>query len=90
MKIKEVEASWLRCPIPPEEQHVSDFGRVKSFDMALVEVTTEDGVRGFGEAKASVGSAAVCAALVSCVEQELRPLLLGRDARGITALWESM
>ncbi len=90
MKVREVKAVWLRCPIPPERQHVSDFGRVESFDMALVEVTTEDGLSGFGEAKAAVGSAAVCAALVSCVNRELRPLLVGQDARRISALWESM
>lgn len=90
MKIKEVEASWLRCPIPSEKQHVSDFGRVESFDMALVEITIEDGTRGFGEAKAGVGSAAVCASLVSCVKHELRPALIGQDARNITALWERM
>ena len=90
MKIREVEASWLRCPIPSEKQHVSDFGQVESFDMALVEITTEDGARGFGEAKAGVGSAAVCASLVSCVKHELRPLLIGQDARNITALWEGM
>jgi len=90
VKIKDVEASWLRCPIPPDEQHVSDFGRVESFDMALVKITTEDGARGFGEAKAGVGSAAVCASLVSCVKHELRPALIGQDARNITALWERM
>ena len=90
MKIRDVEASWLRCPISPEEQHVSDFGQVESFDMAFIEITTEDGDRGFGEAKAGVGSAAVCASLVSCIEHELRPALIGQDARNITALWERM
>ena len=43
MRIKDVEAYWLRCPIPPERQHVSDFGRLTTFDMTLVVVTTEDG-----------------------------------------------
>lgn len=90
MKVREVEAVWLHCPIPPERQHVSDFGRVESFDMALIEVTAEDGISGFGEAKAAVGSAAVCAALVSCVKHELRPLLVGQDTRRISALWERM
>ncbi len=90
MRIQDVDAHWLRCPIPTEKQHVSDFGRLETFDMALVVVTTEDGLRGYGEAKAAVGSAGSCASLVACVRHELRPLLVGRDARQITRLWEEM
>ena len=90
MNIRDVEAFWLHCPIPYERQHVSDFGRIASFDMTLVRVSTEDGLVGYGEAKAAVGSAGVCAALVSCIQHELRPLLIGQDARQITRLWEEM
>ena len=79
-----------RHPIPPERQHVSDFGRLATFDVTLVTVTTEDGLTGYGEAKAAVGSAGVNGAVAASVEQELRPLLLGEDARGITRLWEVM
>jgi D-galactarolactone cycloisomerase len=90
MRIQDVDAHWLRCPIPREKQHVSDFGRLEHFDMMLVVVTTDDGRRGYGEAKAAVGSAGSCASLVACVRHELRPLLLGKDARQITRLWELM
>jgi L-alanine-DL-glutamate epimerase-like enolase superfamily enzyme len=90
MRIRDVDAAWLHCPIPPDQQHVSDFGRIASFDMALVTITTDDGVTGVGEAKAGVGSAAVCASLVTCVKEELRPVLLGQDPREITKLWERM
>jgi D-galactarolactone cycloisomerase len=90
MRIAEVEAFWLRCPIPPEKHHVSDFGRLEHFDATLVVVTTEDGTRGYGEAKAAVGSTGSCASLVTCVREELRPLLLGEDARKIVRLWEVM
>lgn len=90
MRIANVTATWLHCPIPPEQQHVSDFGRIASFDMALVTVMTDDGLTGYGEAKASVGSAAVCASLVTCVREELRPLLIGQDPREINRLWERM
>ena len=41
--IRDVEARWIRCPIPEECQHVSDFGRIETFDMALVRIRTEDG-----------------------------------------------
>lgn len=90
MLITDISAVWLHCPIPFAQQHVSDYGRIASFDMTLITVTTEDGLQGYGEAKAAVGSAAVCAALVTCVEQELRPLLLGKDAREIVGHWERM
>lgn len=90
MIIKDVQAYWLRCPIPPEKQHVSDFGRLTTFDMTLVEVTTQDGMKGYGEAKASVGSSGNCASLVACIQHELKPLLIGQDARHISRLWETM
>jgi D-galactarolactone cycloisomerase len=90
MRITDVTATWLRHPIPPDRQHVSDFGRLTTFDITLVAVTTEDGLTGYGEAKAAVGSAGINGAVVASVEQELRPLLLGEDARQITRLWELM
>lgn len=90
LRIRDVDAVWLHCPIPAEQQHVSDFGRIDSFDMTLVTIITEDGLAGVGEAKASVGSSAVCASLVTCVKEELRPLLIGQDAREINQLWERM
>jgi D-galactarolactone cycloisomerase len=90
MKIAKVEAFWLRCPIPQPKQHRSDYGLLTDFDMTLVVVTTEDGQQGFGEAKAAVGSSGVCASIVTCVENELAPILIGRDARNINELWERM
>ena len=88
MKITNVEAFWLRCPIPKEKQHRSDYGLLTDFDMTLVMVTTDSGLQGFGEAKAAVGSSGVCASIVTCVEKELKPLLVGKDARHISRIWE--
>jgi L-alanine-DL-glutamate epimerase-like enolase superfamily enzyme len=90
MKITNVTARWLRCPIPAERQHVSDFGRQAGFDTTLVRVETDEGVTGYGEAKAAVGSSGACASIVACVERELAPALLGQDPRDITRLWEMM
>lgn len=90
MIIKDVDAAWLHCPIPYEKQHTSDFGRLASFDMTLVTITTEDGQVGYGEAKAAVGSAGTCASLVACIKHELKPMLVGQDARDINRLWEIM
>jgi len=90
MKITDVKATWLRYPIPEDKQHVSDFGRVATFDMTLVEVVTEGGLSGYGEAKAQVGSSSDNHALVTLIAKELRPLLIGRDPRRIGALWEEI
>ncbi len=87
MKIADVQAYWLRCPIPQPKQHRSDYGLLTNFDMTLVVITTEDGRQGFGEAKAAVGSSGVCASIVTCVENELKPILMGQDARNINELW---
>jgi len=88
MKITNVEAFWLRCPIPKEKQHLSDYGLLTNFDMTLVVVTTDSGLQGFGEAKAAVGSSGSCASIVSCIENEIKPILLGKDARHISRIWE--
>jgi len=90
MKIRSVRATWLHVPIPPDRQHTTDFGRIASFDTTLVRVETETDQAAFGEAKAAVGSAGTNAALVTCIEQELAPLILGEDARDISRLWDVM
>jgi L-alanine-DL-glutamate epimerase-like enolase superfamily enzyme len=90
MIIRNVDACWLSVPIPAERQHVSDFGRIASFDMALVRVDVASGVVGWGESKAAVGSAGSCAALVALIADELAPQLIGQDARRVTQLWEQM
>lgn len=88
MKIANIEAFWLRCPIPKEKQHRSDYGLLTNFDMTLVVVTTDNGLQGFGEAKAAGGSSGSCASIVSCVENELKPALLGQDVSQINRIWE--
>jgi L-alanine-DL-glutamate epimerase-like enolase superfamily enzyme len=88
MRIGAVRASWLRAPIPPERVHVSDFGKNDSFNMCLVEVETDGGLVGLGEAKATVGNLGNYAALVTLIREELAPLLIGRDPRDITGAWE--
>jgi L-alanine-DL-glutamate epimerase-like enolase superfamily enzyme len=89
VKIRSVEALWLHCPLPAEQQHHSDFGRIEACDGVLVTVRSEDGLVGYGEAKPAVGSAGNGAALVTIVERELAPQLVGRDASAIGALWSA-
>ena len=90
MIIRSVDACWLSVPIPTDRQHVSDFGRISTFDMALVRVDVANGLVGWGESKAAVGSAGSCAAVVSLITDELGPPLVGQDARRVTQLWEEM
>ena len=88
MKIRQIKAHWLRCPIPPGRQWRSDYGQLTHFDMTLVEVTDEAGNTGYGEAKAAVGATGACASIVTCIEQELAPQLIGAEAGNITAIWD--
>jgi L-alanine-DL-glutamate epimerase-like enolase superfamily enzyme len=90
MKITAVRASWLRARIPPERAHVSDFGRNDSFNTCLVEVETDAGLVGLGEAKVGVGNLGNYAAVVTLIREELAPALVGQDARDITRLWETL
>ncbi len=90
MKITHLQATWLRCPIPTENQHITDFGRMQTFDTTLVRIDTDEGITGYGEAKGAVGSAAICAPIVSVIHEELRPLLIGQDPCKVTWLWERM
>ncbi|MBA3442263.1 MAG: mandelate racemase/muconate lactonizing enzyme family protein [Pyrinomonadaceae bacterium] len=90
MKITNIEATWLRYQIPESGQHTSDFGRLTTFDMTLVRIDTDEGLTGYGEAKAAVGSAGINAPVVAVVNEELRPLLVGQDPRNISGLWERM
>lgn len=90
MKIHSVEAAWLHVPLPAEQRHRSDFGRIAAFDGVLVSVRTDDGAVGWGEAKPAVGSSGSGAALVAIVKGELAPLLVGQDPCEIGALGQRM
>ncbi|MGQ9694421.1 MAG: mandelate racemase/muconate lactonizing enzyme family protein [Thermodesulfobacteriota bacterium] len=90
MKITSVKAYWLRVPVPEDKASVSDFGKNISFNTTLVRVDTDEGLVGYGEAKAAVGSLGDQSTLVTVIEKELAPLLIGQDPRQICRLWEIM
>src|SRR4029450_7313907 len=88
MRITAVRASWLRAPIPAAAAHVSDFGRNDSFNVCLVEIDSDAGITGLGEANAPVGNLGNYAAIVTLIREEFAPLLIGRDPRDITGAWD--
>jgi L-alanine-DL-glutamate epimerase-like enolase superfamily enzyme len=90
VKITAVRAAWLRALIPAERRHTSDFGVNDSFNTCLIEIDTDAGLTGLGEAKVGVGNLGHYAALITLIHAELAPLLVGRDPRDVTALWEAI
>ncbi len=90
MRIKTVQAWWVQFPIEEARQHVSDFGRLRTFDAAILRIETDDGTVGWGEGKNAAGSAGDYAALVHLLNHEFGPRLIGRDASQITAIWEDL
>ena len=90
MKITRVEATWLQVPVPEERQHVSDFGRATTCDMALVRVETDAGITGVGEAKVSAGGQGDYHGVVSVINDEFGPGLIGQNPRNIVRIWENL
>jgi L-alanine-DL-glutamate epimerase-like enolase superfamily enzyme len=90
VKITAVRATWLSARIPPERAHVSDFGRNDSFNTCVVEVDTDAGITGLGEAKVGVGNLGHYAGVVELIRRELGPAVVGRDPRDITAIWDAL
>jgi len=77
MKIKSITAHWVRVPIPEAQQHVSDFGRVSSFDATIVRIETACGLVGYGEAKEEVGSSGNNHGLTAIIRHKFAPMLIG-------------
>ena len=90
MRIKSVQATCLHVPIPEKQQHVSDFGKVSSFDCTLVRIETECGIVGWGEAKEEVGSAGNNRTVTKAINEKYGPDLVGEDPRDIVRLNELM
>ena len=90
MRIKSVNAWWVRIPIEASRQHRSDFGRLTTFDAAILRIETDDGLVGWGEGKNAAGSSGTYAALVHMLNHEIGPRLIGRDPADIVQIWEML
>jgi L-alanine-DL-glutamate epimerase-like enolase superfamily enzyme len=65
---------------------VFGLGAFERYSMVLVEVVTQDGLCGYGEAISRRGGEMTVAA----VDRLLAPVLVGRDPRDIEGLWVEM
>jgi L-alanine-DL-glutamate epimerase-like enolase superfamily enzyme len=82
MKIKDIRTIALSYKCNPP--YASASGVQARRGALLVEVETDDGIVGIGEAGPGGGSTAIC------IEKDLKPLLLGRDPMMIEGLWQLM
>lgn len=90
MRIRHVQAWWVRVPIQTDRQHRSDFGQVRTFDAAILRIETDDGLVGWGEGKNAAGSAGTYGALVHMLNHEIAPQLIGLRAGDIGVIWEML
>ena len=90
MKIKTLKAWWVQIPIDASLQHVSDFGRLKTFDAAILRIETDTGIVGWGEGKNAAGSSGDYGTLVHLLNYEMGPKVIGRDPRDVTWIWEDL
>jgi L-alanine-DL-glutamate epimerase-like enolase superfamily enzyme len=82
MKIKDIRTIALSCKCEPP--YASASGVQAARGALLVEVETDDGTIGIGEAGPAGGATA------TCIERDLKPLLLDEDPLMIEALWQKM
>jgi L-alanine-DL-glutamate epimerase-like enolase superfamily enzyme len=90
MRITSVQAWWVQIPIEMDKQHVSDFGRLRTFDAAILRIETNDGLVGWGEGKNAAGSAGDYGTLVHLLNTEFGPRIIDRDPADITYIWEDL
>jgi L-alanine-DL-glutamate epimerase-like enolase superfamily enzyme len=90
MRITSAQAWWVQIPIETDRQHVSDFGRLKTFDAAILRLETDDGLVGWGEGKNAAGSAGDYGTLVHMLNHEFGPRVIGRDPADVTFIWEDL
>jgi L-alanine-DL-glutamate epimerase-like enolase superfamily enzyme len=82
VKIKDIRTIALSYKCEPP--YASASGVQAARGALLVEIETDDGTIGIGEAGPAGGATA------TCIEKDLKPLLLGEDPLMIEALWQKM
>jgi L-alanine-DL-glutamate epimerase-like enolase superfamily enzyme len=85
VRIVEVKAHPLVAPIAPDIQTTS-AGNFATVSILVVEVTTDQGITGWGEGLLRAAPAAAA----TLVEQALKPLLVGADPFTVEGLWPKL
>ncbi len=86
MKVVNVKTHSLSSPV--KEPYANSIGWVKRRSTVIVEVITDEGITGWGEALChGLQPPEVCAAVV---ETALKPVVLGQDPFDVDVLWEKM
>lgn len=90
MIIEQVRAFWLTVPVNDADRMISDYGAALTSSTVIVRVATRCGRVGHGETRASGGAISLNHALVTLIESELGPRLIGEEAGDISRLWETL
>jgi galactonate dehydratase len=85
MKVTRVRALPLVAPLDVESQRTALGGRPQAA-LVLVEITTDDGVVGYGEALARYS----LRSYASLIEDLLAPIVLGQNPFEVERLWQRM
>ncbi len=86
MRIADIRAVLLSHPYPDGEKLEWVGGRIDSWDAALVEVKTDDGVTGIGE----VAQGIMAAVAVPGIVDALRPYVVGYNFRGSRSVGDDL
>ena len=86
MKITDIETIALSIPHPPGHVWVKGEISATGWDLLVVRVHTDEGISGIGEAYHLKNPWAV----ISTIEQSLKPLLIGQDPFDNEQLWAQM
>jgi L-alanine-DL-glutamate epimerase-like enolase superfamily enzyme len=86
MKIRDVLTAHHRIPLPVALSD-STHGTIRAFELVTVRVRDTGGAEGVGYTY-TVGTGG--AAVVALLARDLTPLLVGRDAERIEAIWQAM
>jgi len=86
MSLREIRADHHRIPLPVALSD-STHGTIREFELVTVRLRDSDGAEGVGYTY-TVGAGG--AAVHALIARDLVPLLAGRDAERIEALWQTM
>jgi D-galactarolactone cycloisomerase len=89
MKITGVRTHLVHCPIPEQHRVRSGAGYKLARQAAFVEISTDEGISGFGPC--SFGSASLdLRSVASLIENTCAPAVLGEDPHQVDRLWDKI